>query len=145
MDKWYYIGLISLTLTVTGCTNKGGERSVLLNQAQTTSSLCQDDTSLQKAEIGSDVNKRIQQITASIGQKVNGKWVRPRGTYKNLSCVVQICLTSVGTVGEAKIVKSSNNQTFDNSALAAVYKASPLPVPQDMLSYFRQFNFKFSQ
>lgn len=45
-----------------------------------------------------------------------------------------------GTVLDVKISRSSGNDALDRSAMAAVYKASPLPVPQDpaLFNAFRE-------
>ncbi|MDY6994815.1 MAG: cell envelope integrity protein TolA [Pseudomonadota bacterium] len=42
-------------------------------------------------------------------------------------------------------MQSSGNPAFDNSAIAAIYKASPLPVPRDIFDEFIRFNFRFSK
>ena len=54
-------------------------------------------------------------------------------------------MTSSGAVTAVQIAQSSGDTAFDNSAVAAVQKASPLPVPGDpeVLSKFRNFNFRF--
>jgi len=50
-----------------------------------------------------------------------------------------------GAVTGVQIAQSSGDTAFDNSAVAAVQKASPLPVPGDpeVLAKFRNFNFRF--
>jgi colicin import membrane protein len=51
-----------------------------------------------------------------------------------------------GEVQNIKVVESSGNAIFDNSAITAVKKASPLPLPADpkAAAKFRNFNFRFS-
>jgi colicin import membrane protein len=41
------------------------------------------------------------------------------------------------------IINSSGNTAFDNSAIRAIYDASPLPVPADVFDEFRSFTFLF--
>jgi colicin import membrane protein len=43
---------------------------------------------------------------------------------------------------DVKISRSSGNDALDRSAMAAVFKASPLPVPTDptLLASFRELN-----
>ena len=41
------------------------------------------------------------------------------------------------TPGSVRVIRSSGNPAFDRSVVAAVYKASPLPVPSGRL--FEQF------
>jgi colicin import membrane protein len=45
-----------------------------------------------------------------------------------------------------RVVQSSGNTAFDQSVVAAVYGASPLPVPSGPLfdRYFREFDFTFT-
>jgi len=53
---------------------------------------------------------------------------------------------SDGTVIDADIVTPSGDDIFDESALNAVNKASPLPVPKDkdlFAKKFRSFSFLF--
>ena len=63
----------------------------------------------------------------------------------NLSCILKIAMTPSGAVTDVQIVQSSGDTSFDNSAVAAAHKASPLPVPgdPDVLAKFRTFNFRF--
>jgi colicin import membrane protein len=54
-------------------------------------------------------------------------------------------MTASGAVTKVDIVRSSGNDIFDNSAKAAVLKASPLPVPSDtaILSELNSFQWRF--
>jgi colicin import membrane protein len=58
---------------------------------------------------------------------------------------VEVRLIPSGDVVEAKIVRSSGNPAFDRSVEAAVFKASPLPVPPDreVVEKFRLLRFEF--
>jgi colicin import membrane protein len=61
--------------------------------------------------------------------------------------VLSVNLDPFGQVLSVRVVRSSGNAQFDRSAEAAVQKASPLPVPQDVMifnSTFRTFNFEFN-
>ncbi len=80
-----------------------------------------------------------------IQQKVERNWVRPPDTQKNMECVVRVKLVPGGDVIEAHVVRSSGNPIFDRSVENAVYKASPLPLPDDktLFDYFRELEFTF--
>jgi colicin import membrane protein len=69
----------------------------------------------------------------------------PAGSREGLSCILTITLTSRGEVLNVTLSRSSGDPSFDRSAVAAVYRASPLPVPADpgVLENFRSFNFVF--
>jgi colicin import membrane protein len=86
----------------------------------------------------------IEKVKKDIYNKVEDKWVRPRGYYSGLSCIIEIRLRSGGWISQAKIVSRSGNKFFDSSAERAVRSASPLPVPNKVFDTFRHFNFKFS-
>jgi len=85
----------------------------------------------------------IEKVNNDIKNKVKDKWVRPRGYYSGLSCIIEIRLRSDRSISQAKIVSRSGNRIFDSSALRAVRNASPLPVPDKVFDTFRHFNFKF--
>jgi colicin import membrane protein len=91
----------------------------------------------QKAKQG-----RINTVTGLIHQKVNGYWFWTRET-EHLSCLVKIYLLPGGKVLKVDIINSSGNTAFDNSAIRAIYDASPLPVPADVFDEFRSFTFLF--
>jgi colicin import membrane protein len=85
----------------------------------------------------------IQKVMVDIRQKVQNQWIRPPGYYSGLSCVVEIHLKRSGKIKSAIIQQSSGNGVFDNSARQAVYRSSPLPIPNKVFDTFRHFTFTF--
>lgn len=87
----------------------------------------------------------VDKYTALIQQRVIYSWNRPMGMAKGLKCVVHVRLTPSGEVLSATVVRSSGNAVFDRSAEYAVYKAAPLPLPDDpsMFDNFREFDLRF--
>lgn len=87
----------------------------------------------------------IARFEAIIRQKVERSWTRPASTREGLECTVQVRLVPGGEVLQVTVMRSSGNALFDRSAVNAIYKASPLPVPDDksMFDHFREFEFKF--
>jgi colicin import membrane protein len=80
------------------------------------------------------INKYTAQIIAQISQN----WLVPAGISSKLRCVLDITLAPGGVVMQASLAQSSGNVLLDRSAIAAVYKASPLPVPSgDDFAAFR--------
>jgi colicin import membrane protein len=79
------------------------------------------------ARIG-EIQKTWQQVLAD---HIASNWLRSPGLPSQLYCKVEINLLPNGEVVNAKIVQSSGNPSFDNSVLNAVYKSSPMPLPQD--------------
>ena len=84
------------------------------------------------------VNKYKGLIVEAISQN----WLVPPGTNPNTTCQLYIELVAGGKVSSVKVTKSSGNSLLDRSAVAAVYKASPLPVPDDAQAFadFKQFS-----
>lgn len=87
----------------------------------------------------------IAKYEALIKQKVERSWARPPSAQKGLECSVRVRLVQSGEVMSAKVVRSSGNDIFDRSVENAVYKASPLPLPEDksLFDHFRELEFKF--
>nr|VFJ51419.1 MAG: colicin import membrane protein [Candidatus Kentron sp. DK]VFJ64004.1 MAG: colicin import membrane protein [Candidatus Kentron sp. DK] len=73
---------------------------------------------------------RLEYVT-NIKSAVEGNWTRPPGAKKGLKCKLKVTQTPDGRVLDVSITDSSGNAAFDRSAVAAVYKASPLPKPRD--------------
>lgn len=82
---------------------------------------------------------------AAIRQKVSRHWVRPAASRQGLQCTVRVRLVPGGEVLEAKVVRSSGDAVFDRSVESAVYKAAPLPLPEDaeLFERFREIEFVF--
>ncbi len=90
-------------------------------------------------------NAALAKFSALIKQKVQRNWLRPQTARQGMSCTVLVRLTVTGEVLLARVVESSGDTAYDRSVEAAVYKASPLPLPQDiaLFDYFREINFIF--
>lgn len=96
--------------------------------------------SMQSAKMQGVVDKYKALILQSIGQH----WIVPNGIDKKLTSQLLIRIAPGGTVLDVQLVKSSGDDALDRSARAAVFKASPLPVPvaTDEFEPFRQFILK---
>ena len=73
-------------------------------------------------------------------------WLKPPNAGSGLSCTLKVRLIPGGDVvpGSVRVVASSGNERFDRSVEAAVYKASPLPVPSGKLfESFRELTLVF--
>lgn len=88
----------------------------------------------------------VDKYKVLIRQRVSRSWNRPGGIAKGLKCVVRVRLTPSGEVLSAAVVRSSGNPIFDRSVEYAVYKAAPLPLPEDpaLFDNFRDIEFLFS-
>jgi colicin import membrane protein len=92
-----------------------------------------------------NLNAEIDQHTAMIREKINQSWIRTPGMPEGLSCVLEIQTFPDGNVKDVKVVQPSENEAFNQSAQAAVFKATPLPMPQGEVSdRFRHFEVTFA-
>lgn len=108
--------------------------------------LAQEEQERQDAAQAAKAAALADKHKAVIRQKVSRNWLRPAGASSGLQCVVRVRLVPSGEVLEAVVVRSSGNAAFDRSVENAVYKASPLPIPQDpeLFDYFRDIEFLFN-
>lgn len=86
----------------------------------------------------------VNKYQALIQQAISEHWIIPPQSNKKAYSVLLIRLAPGGMVLDVQVTKSSGDPALDNSARAAVFKASPLPVPSDPQAFeaFRQFNLK---
>ncbi|NTV37782.1 MAG: exodeoxyribonuclease VII large subunit [Anaerolineales bacterium] len=93
-----------------------------------------------------NANRDAFRFGALIGDRVEQQWIRPPGSSRGLECTLELRLEPTGDVveGSVRVVSGSGSAAFDGSAIAAVYKASPLPVPSGQaFELLRHFRFKF--
>ena len=101
----------------------------------------------QQATADARAQSEVERYKGFIGQKVRQNWINPLGATKGLKCVLEIrVVVPGGEVLGVRIINSSGNDVFDRSVQNAVYKASPLPVPNDSALFddFRDLKFVFN-
>lgn len=88
----------------------------------------------------------INKYEALIKQTISSHWIVPAGVNKRLHCKLNIRLAPGGMVLDAQVTQSSGDLALDHSARAAVFNASPLPVPSDpkLFDQFRIFEMDVS-
>ncbi|WP_253485943.1 energy transducer TonB [Natronocella acetinitrilica] len=69
--------------------------------------------------------------------RVRNAWERPSGTARGATADVAVALRSTGHVDHIEIVRSSGDRNFDQSVIAAIQAASPLPVPDSAEAFQR--------
>lgn len=97
-------------------------------------------------------NARINQNEVSrfmllMQNKIHQNWRQPLGLdFKNLKCKILVRLMPTGEVVEARILEGSGSVEYDRSAVVAIEKASPLPMPDNpsVANEFREFSFTFN-
>ena len=108
--------------------------------------LAAEEKARQQATFAARSASEVDKYKILIRQRVSRSWNRPVGIAKGLKCVVRVRLTPSGEVLSASVVRSSGNPIFDRSVEYAVYKAAPLPLPEDpaLFDNFRDIEFLFS-
>ncbi|KTD08163.1 cell envelope integrity protein TolA [Legionella jamestowniensis] len=80
-----------------------------------------------QAHIAGEVDK----YKALIVNAISRHWILPENVNQGLSSQFRIRLAPDGAVLEVTLIRSSGDPILDRSAQTAIYKASPLPVPND--------------
>ncbi len=98
-----------------------------------------------RAEADRRAQREVDRYIAIIRQRVERNWIRPPSAVQGLSCTLQVRVIPSGDVVDVSVVTSSGDGAFDRSAVAAVYKASPLDLPREpgLADRFRVFNLDF--
>jgi len=102
--------------------------------------MLQEQKRVAAARMSGEVNKYKALILQTIGRH----WLVPPNANKKRSAELLIRTAPGGAVLDVQLIKSSGDIAVDRSARAAVFKASPLPVPTapDAFEEFRQFVLK---
>lgn len=86
----------------------------------------------------------VDKYKALVLQSIGQHWLIPPNVNKKLFAELLIRVAPGGMVLDVQLIKSSGDEGLDRSARAAVFKASPLPVPTESEAFaaFRQFVLK---
>ena len=79
----------------------------------------------------------------ALQQKVLRNWARPASAQAGLDCMVQVRQSASGEVISARVVSCNGDSAVERSIEAAVYKASPLPLPENQLLFDPNLRFRF--
>jgi colicin import membrane protein len=111
---------------------------------QTAKSLQQQLLHEQQHAVGAKVRGEVNKYKALILQAISERWLVPAGVDKTLSSELLIRVAPGGMVLDVEVTRTSGDAALDRSARDAVFKASPLPVPDDSDAFdqFRQFVLK---
>ena len=86
----------------------------------------------------------VDKYKALILQVISQNWIIPNSIDKHVTAELLIQVAPGGLVLDVQLIKSSGDAALDRSARAAVFKASPLPVPINAKAFesFKQFVLK---
>ena len=77
------------------------------------------------------VTGEVDKYKALILNAISQQWILPQNADSSMSSQFRIRLAPNGSVLEVSLMRSSGDPILDRSAQSAIYKASPLPVPND--------------
>jgi len=89
-------------------------------EAAALAELLQQETQYQRAMADKQAEQDIAKINDLIVQLVSSHWIRPGGARNGMQVEVRVDILPDGTIKHAAVSKSSGNQAFDNSAVAAI-------------------------
>ncbi len=99
----------------------------------------QREAAQQQAALNAENNARVagevDKYKALIINAISQQWILPENANSSLSSQFRIRLAPNGSVLEVNLTRSSGDPILDRSAQAAIYKASPLPVPSDPTAF----------
>lgn len=96
----------------------------------------------QTAAHNKQVENEVSHFMGLIQTSVENNWDKPATSQPDLHCKLLVQVTPGGQVTNVSLAQSSGDPALDRSAITAVYKAQPLPVPKDadlFDKYFRKF------
>ncbi|MHB8908443.1 MAG: energy transducer TonB [Syntrophales bacterium] len=78
---------------------------------------------------GAEMDAQMRAYYAAIWSRIKGKWALPQGILPGevLETVIDVTILRSGAVTEVNFEKRSGNRYFDDSAIKAIQRASPLP------------------
>ena len=84
----------------------------------------------------------VDKYKALILNAIRDQWILPDNVNPDVSSQFVIRLAPTGSVLDVRLARSSGDTILDRSAQAAIYKASPLPVPHDaqVFNMFREIS-----
>ncbi len=95
----------------------------------------QQEAAQQQAALDSANNARVagevDKYKALIINAISRQWILPENANSSMSSQFRIRLAPNGSVLAVNLMRSSGDALLDRSAQAAIFKASPLPVPSD--------------
>jgi colicin import membrane protein len=87
------------------------------------------------AAASAQLQGKVDKYKALIIQSIAQYWIVPDNVDSGVYCQLLVHLAPGGEVLSVELTRSSGNMVLDRSAKTAVLKASPLPVPEDLLLF----------
>jgi colicin import membrane protein len=98
----------------------------------------------EEAAIAAQNSTEMQVYLNEIRQKVRRNWRRPGTARNDLECIVAVQQVPGGEVTGARVTECNGDAIVQRSVENAVFKASPLPQPENPLLFLRNFTITFT-
>jgi len=122
------------------------ERQRLENERQrreAEAAVLQDAINAEDARLQAMNSNEMAAYQFALQQKVLRNWARPASARAGLDCLVQVRQSATGEVVSANVVSCNGDAAVERSIEAAVYKASPLPLPENAVLFDPNLRFRF--
>ena len=103
----------------------------------------QDAINAEDARLQAMNSNEMAAYQFALQQKVLRNWARPASARAGLDCLVQVRQSATGEVISARVVSCNGDAAVERSIEAAVYKASPLPLPDNAVLFDPNLRFRF--
>ena len=100
------------------------------------------DAEAERLEAMNSTDMQLYQL--AIKQDVQRNWNRPATARDDLECMVAIRQLTNGEVVSVRILQCNGDAAVQRSIVAAVNRASPLPLPRNPLVFLDEFQFRFT-
>ncbi len=85
----------------------------------------------------------LERYSFALQQKIQRNWIRPASATAGTSCTVSVTQDARGEVLRVVVERCNGDEAVRRSVEAAVYKASPLPLPEESSLFERNLRFVF--
>ncbi len=122
------------------------EEQRLLEERRLKAQLAEERQARLAAETEQAATNALEARAGRIKAAIEDNWRRPAKALLGLQVVIGLRVGRNGEVKEVRIVESSGDTQFDESAEIAVRKASPLPIPEESeyYEYIKEFQINFN-
>ena len=103
----------------------------------------QDEIDAESRRLEAQNSNEMAAYIFAIQNKVRLNWVQPATVAADLECVVRVRQREGGDVVAANVVSCNGDAAVVRSIEAAVFKASPLPVPSNPILFEPDLRFVF--
>ena len=85
---------------------------------------------LEEKKVTYENDQQYDVYVSEIRSRIFSNWSKPTGVESGIKTTLRIKLFPDGTIGDVSVTRTSGSPAYDRSAIDAVKKASPLPVPK---------------